>query len=544
MSLPFFSTQQSLFGVGSLADKLFKPDSRYELFAQRLWPLLVAARPQLASMYCADNGRPAIEPIVLLGVSLLQFLERVPDRQAMELLSFHLGWKRALHRDLDAGAPDPSVLVYFRERLLAHQQGALAFDTILEGMQAAGLVRQKARQRLDSTHVLGLVRRMSSLDCVRETLRLALEAIAALSEERPAPWSLWRERYVESALDYRAEETTLKEKFAQAGADSHALLAWTATQSETLRAHAAVALLRRVWDENYELVEGKSVGRPSRPTGAVQNPHEPQAQWAAKSSDKKTEWVGYKVQVAESVSDEALGPGEPTPNVITSVVTQPASHSDEAGMAATFQEQHRCGLDKPSELYVDGAYISAGALAQAQEEKRELLGPAQPSASRGKGFRTEDFAVDIEQRRALCPAGKENTQCSCLNEAKSGKISYRFEWSTHCHDCPRRESCVGKEQRHRTLVVGEHHNLLQARRREQKTDAFRQRMKARPGIEGTQSEMVRAHGMRRARYRGLAKVTLQNHFIGAACNLKRWLRRIAWQMQQDIQRSAVAPALA
>ena len=56
-------------------------------------------------------------------------------------------------------------------------------------------------------------------------------------------------------------------------------------------------------------------------------------------------------------------------------------------------------------------------------------------------------------------------------------------------------------------------------------------MRHRNAIEGTPSELVRAHGLRRARYRGLAKVKLQNYFIGAACNLKRWLRRLAWELQ-------------
>ena len=50
-------------------------------------------------------------------------------------------------------------------------------------------------------------------------------------------------------------------------------------------------------------------------------------------------------------------------------------------------------------------------------------------------------------------------------------------------------------------------------------------------MEGTQSEWVRAHGLRRARYRGLAKVKLQNYFIGVACNVKRWLRREAWKLR-------------
>ena len=196
MSLPSFSTQQSLFGVGSLADNLFPVTNRYRLFAEKVWPRLVAARPQLQTMYCLDNGRPAAEPVVLAGVCLLQFLERAPDRAAMELLAMHLGWKRALHRDLDDAAYDPSLLTYFRDRLLAHEQARLVFDTILDGLCDAGLVAKRARQRLDSTHVLAVLKQMSSLECVRETLRLALESLADAmpAAQRPAAWGSWWER--------------------------------------------------------------------------------------------------------------------------------------------------------------------------------------------------------------------------------------------------------------------------------------------------------------------------------------------------------------
>jgi len=85
-----------------------------------------------------------------------------------------------------------------------------------------------------------------------------------------------------------------------------------------------------------------------------------------------------------------------------------------------------------------------------------------------------------------------------------------------------------------TVVVGEFHSALQARRAEQQTEAFVEEIKQRNAIEGTQSELVRAHGLRRARYRGLAKVRLQNYFAGAACNTKRWIRRTIWQMKQAL----------
>jgi hypothetical protein len=82
------------------------------------------------------------------------------------------------------------------------------------------------------------------------------------------------------------------------------------------------------------------------------------------------------------------------------------------------------------------------------------------------------------------------------------------------------------------VVVGEHHTALQSRCREQQTETFQRRMKHRNAIEGTQSELVRGHRLRQARFRGLSKVKLQSYLIGAACNVKRWIRREVWKLRQ------------
>jgi hypothetical protein len=181
------------------------------------------------------------------------------------------------------------------------------------------------------------------------------------------------------------------------------------------------------------------------------------------------------------------------------------------------------------------------AVAPASHQEAELFVQTAPDNNEGR-FSTEKFQVNIEQRQAICPAGKLNTQCSRLEEKQTGKVSFRLEWSTHCADCPLRQQCVAPKQKHRAIVVGEHHSVLQARRREQQTEAFKQRMKHRNGIEGTQSELVRGHGLRHARSRGWPKVKLQNYFIGAACNVKRWIRREAWNLAQVLSATALPVA--
>jgi transposase len=537
MSLPSFDQQASLFSTAALSGQLFAPEDRFAIFARVLYPLLAAARARLAAAYCPDNGRPAIEPVLLMGVSLLQFLEGVPDRQAVELLRYHAGWNFALNRSIGDEGFDPSVLVYFRRRMVERDLSAVVFASLLEGLVQAGLVERRGKRRLDSTQMMGLLSWMSRLENVRETLRLALQELEPSAGAWPRPdfWPLLMERYVESKLDYRASVETLKSKMDQAGADALCLLNWLESLSDQSPKKGRQAqLLARVFQENFQVQDKVALQLPAQPAGAVQNPHEPEAQWSAKGHGKqKKEHIGYKVQVAETVQEKPVAPGEPTRSFLTAVLTQPATASDEAGLEAVEKEQAALGLEKPEEWYVDGAYVSAQKLTEAHAEKRDLIGPAPSSPKREQRFGSEDFRINIGERRAICPGSHASANCSRLEEEKRAMVNYRFEWTKKlCGACPLRERCLGQNQKHRTLVVGQYHDALQARRLEQKTDAFKEKAKRRNAIEGTQSELVRAHGLRHARYRGQAKVRLQNYLIGAACNAKRWIKRIQWELKQ------------
>src|SRR2546422_4697328 len=352
MSLPAMDSQPTLFGsIPSIAGELFAEDDRYRLFARKVWPVLSGTRAALEKCYCSDNGRPGIEPVLLMGVLVLQFLERLPDRQAVEMVKYHLGWKLALNMELEEKAFHPTVLVYFRQRLLEHNQAGTGFRAVLEALQEEGLVPKKTRQRLDSTHVIGLVAHLSALDCVRETLRLALEELAeALAErERPDFWPLVWERYVENKLDYKSAEAVLRSKQRQAGEDICLLLRLLEPLPVGVPEGRQVRLLRKVFEENYTLeATGEYEPVKVRGSGAVQTPHEPEAQYRVKGQGKaRTSWVGYKVQVAESIGEEGAG------NFLTSIVTQEATGSDEAGLAATLDKQKEVGLEVPSTLYVD-----------------------------------------------------------------------------------------------------------------------------------------------------------------------------------------------
>ena len=73
---------------------------------------------------------------------------------------------------------DFSVLSEFRRRLLANQAERRLFDVILSQFRERGWIKERGKQRTDSTHVLAAVRAVNRLECVGETMRHARGILA------------------------------------------------------------------------------------------------------------------------------------------------------------------------------------------------------------------------------------------------------------------------------------------------------------------------------------------------------------------------------
>jgi hypothetical protein len=531
MSLKPLASQRSFYHTDYLCGDLFDPANRYRLFRERLWPKLLELEPKLHALYCEDNGRPAIDPVLLCGVTLLQFMEKAADRSAGAHVAYHLGWKYALDLELNYQGFHPTVLVYFRDRLEQNKAERVIFDGVVELLVELGLVKRKGKQRLDSTHILGYVKEMSRLECAVETVRLALEELAeeVRGAERPEFWERFWALYVQSELNWQLSKTERKNRYRRCGQDIKELLEWIDTKDPKLSELEAVKLLRRVFCEQFEVVEGELEPTPKRPPRAVQNPHDPDAHYADKG---KKQWVGYKVQVVESVDPDkpAKDKGEPTENFITEILTTEAAQDEMAGMAQALRTEQQHHEIKPPVMYADGGYVTEKTLTEAEQNGMVLLGPTRPDPHKGP-YNADAFHVDVEKRQAVCPQGNPSTQCSHIKDAYLGTEYYRIEWGSQCDSCPVQKQCTQANSGRRILVVGLRHDLVEQRRKEMKQPEFCESMHPRNGIEGTHSELVRGHGMRQTKYRGRSRVGLSHYFMGAACNVKRYLNLLAFQMR-------------
>jgi len=510
----------------------------FTLMRERVLPSIERRREEIEAMYSLVMGRPETDPVILLGVTVLQIMMKLPDRACVEAFTYDARWRAALG---DVPAFHPTTLVHFRNRIAAHGKSKIVLESCLGAMREAGYLKSCTAVRIDSTHLLGRIAGMSRLECVRETLRFALEFLTEFGGAES--WEPWHGRYAERNPEElrKASVGQLASRMDTAGADMRDVLAKADALGDVVAASGPVALLRRVFGEQFELRDGTPAQRRASQAGAVVNPHDPEAQWSTKKAINKDGWKGYKAQVCETVADGTCAKGEPTRSVITAIHVQPAITSDHGSVPAVLAEhQSVVGADcpPPAEVLVDAGYVSAPALIKADAGGYALIGPMPAPPHSKTRFGSDSFLVDIPDRLAVCPAGNASSECSRINDAKYAQYGarYYFAWPAKtCAACPLREQCLSKKNKlaYRALEVNEHHMTVQARRDLCKTPVYQISMRKRNAVEGSHSELMRGYGMRRCRYKGRLKTELQSQFTATACNLRRWSRRLCWEQRKN-----------
>ena len=482
------------------------------------------------SLYPVE-GQPAYEPWRLALITVLQYTEGLTDRQAANAVRERIDWKYALGLELTDPGFDFSILSEFRQRLVDRESETLLLDRLLEVCKQRGWLKAGGKQRTDSTHVLARVRSLSNLECVGETLRAALDDLAALVPD----WlvqqitSDWFERYSHRVENYRLPKAE-NQRLAlaqQIGEDGmHLLQALELPQAPgELKEVESVQLLRQIWQQYYDMSGGKVKWRAgpqaSSDEGIIRSPYDRQARTGKK---RETTWFGYKVHLTETCALEGGedAQGQVLPQLIVQVETTVANVQD-VEMTQTIQENLAQHQLLPDEQIVDTGYVDADLLVSSKENYGiSLVGPVLSDnswqAKAGKGFDVGSFHLDWQTERATCPQGQTSQSFRPAGE----RVEVVFPKET-CALCPVRSDCTKSATTGRVLHVRSQaaHEALQARRQEQETPAFRQDYQTRAGIEGTLSQAVRGMGMRRARYDGLHKTHLEHVFTAVAINLVR-----------------------
>jgi transposase len=438
---------------------------------------------------------------------------------------------------------DSTVLSEFRTRLVAGQAESRLFDCLLLLCKERGWLKARGRQRTDSTHVLAAIHALNRLECVGETLRHALNALARLapdwlSEHIPPDWL---DRYGKRFENYRLprEEEKRKALAVTAGVDgSHLLCAlWSEGAPAELRRLPAIETLRRVWVQQYTVDEGHLLWRDTKdlPPASllINSPYDVEARFSIKRDVK---WTGYKTHLTESC-DEDL------PHLITHVETTPGTTQDSDVTADIHADLAQAEL-LPAEHLTDEGFIDAELLVASQQTYGiELFGPVARDGSwqavAGQGYDSAQFRVDWQAKQVICPQGKRSRKWQPFRDEWANEMIHIEFARADCLSCASRALCTRSKSGAREMGVRPQPLYLALRmaRERQQTAEFQERYAARAGIEGTLSQGVHTCQLRRSRYIGLAKTRLQSLLIATSLNV---LRLVCWLL--EVPRAKTRPS--
>ncbi len=445
-----------------------------------------------ADLFPSGRGRPSVPADVIATVLVLQSLDGLSDRDALQALRTDLRWKVAAGLALDDEGFHPTVLTLWRNKLRASDRPERIFEAVREVIAETGVLKGKVRRALDSTLLDDAVATQDTVTQLIAAVRRVRRLIPAAGELELAghdyrdpgkPRIAWdddeaRQRLITSLVN-DAQQVL-------AAVDGLVL-----DEDQT----AAVGLLALVAGQDVEPGDGEGTWRIARRTAKdrVISTVDSDTRHIHKSVSSYRD--GYKAHVSV----------EPVTGLICGQRLTPGNAPDgPTGVELMAAEPPR------RQVLADGAYGSGATRAALRRRQHHLAIKPWPTVDTGR-FGRDDFSVDHNARTATCPAGHTVTLTAANNAV----------FDRHCRRCPLRSRCTTARDG-RTLRLKPHDvELVEARRAWRDGDFAADYRRWRPMVERTIAWLVRPG--RRVAFRGTARNRIWLAHRAAAINLRRLL---------------------
>lgn len=482
----------------------------------------------------SDRGRRSVPPSVVATVMVLQRLEGLSDREAVERYTFDARWRYAAGvGGYDTGGRESfahTVLVDMRERLRRSERPDRVFEVGLEAAKAAGLVGR--RRVLDSTPLYDAVATMDTVTLIRSAIRsllavaddeLEAELRAALASgddyaSAAKPQIDWDDKAArEELIDSRAK-------------DAFACLGVLHGRSLDPAVAKAAQLVATVVGQDLE--EGDDgvfrIARRVAPDRVISTV-DPDARHGHKTAARGFD--GYKGHAGVDPDSEIITATKVTPgnagdasvaeDLIADLIDDTADEDTEAGTdTADDVDGETLGEGttgaRRAKVYGDNAYGSGAFQAHLEDNDIDSGCKTQPPAPLPGGrFSKDRFDIDLGADAVTCPAG---VTAPITWGAREGIA--RFAGA--CATCPLAAQCTTSAGGRSIRVSNYEAQLARARARQHDPAWKADYRSTRPKVERKLAYLMRRkHGGRRARVRGTAKVDADFRLLAAAANLAR-----------------------
>jgi hypothetical protein len=529
------SPQQKLFGVAtSLSSSLRSriESSWAHLFKREVLPILLKNEDRYAWLY-GQTGRPNFSVARLLGLCLLQELSNLSDQQALDTFSFDLRWRYALEVSEEEDYLSRRSLVEFRRRLAANDPEMKLVRNIFDQIRDSAIQKlglSASNQRLDSTHIISNIRIRGRLVLFVNTLTLFLKSLDEAQFSRVSKAiQQWHASEPEGWFGLGPAEQKVKvQELAQYVYELILLF----DQDKEVKSREPYQLLDRLFSEQCELADSDSGQGPScrvqvkkKTEGeTLQSPYDPDASYGHKGA-------GYSVHITETCHNADK------PEIITDYEVHGASRSDIGKALSVIERLDIAGL-KPETLFADGGYPSVPSAWKVKEQEVEFMVPVNRSRLSDDIMGRDRFRFDAKGFVTECPMGHPPIDHRTLSGNNTTRRSLHAIFPGDvCRSCKMLDRCPVRTPNHRHRgcqardTVGDFRLEItpEIRLRDemyslQQTKEWKDRYKIRSGVEATNSELKRSHGLGKLRVRRAARVCFAVACKIIACNIKRWAK--------------------
>ncbi len=484
-------------------------------------------------------GRRSVPPMIVAVVMVLQRIEGLSDREAVDRFAFDARWKYAAGGlDFDYPGFVHTVLVDMRARLARSERPDRIFEVTLAAARSAGLVGRK--RVLDSTPLYDAVATMDTVTLVRSAIRGLLRAAETDLQTVLRAVLVRDDDYAvagKPVCDY--DDASAREALVDALArDGLACLAVLDGRELEPAVTRAAELLATVVGQDLQCDGDDGVFRIVRGVAKdrVISTVDPQARHGRKTSAHGFD--GYKGHLAIDPDSEIItatrvsagntGDAAAAGDLLVDDLEATTSREDTNDDTNDDTEDEGRAVDgsgagdpdaetvEPLAVYGDAAYGAGELLAELEKAQVTVMCKVQPPNAPGGRFTKDVFDIDQTAGTVTCP-GEHTVAIRPANDGGGTAV-----FGAVCADCPLASACTSSASG-RTIRIGPYEAQLVRARAAQSDPAWRAEYRAtRPKVERKIGHLMRRrHGGRRARVRGQTKVNADFSLLAAAVNLAR-----------------------
>jgi transposase len=451
----------------------------------------------------SGEGQPPYPPTILLKLEFLSYLYCMGRRALIERATCDLHWKYFLGLPIDAALPDHSTLSYFRSRL-----GAEGFKNILDALifqaREHGLVSDRLRLK-DATHIYADIAVPTALGLFAQLRQRMLTAVKAFD-----PWAAESFEVALQLMRERSEGCDNQTRL-QARVDLvQDIHAWITEQNEPADLTKAKAWhkLQEVRQLAEKILSDLDHPDTGDKTLSVVDPD-------ARCGKHGEYYDGYLLDVMMDAESE----------LITSLEVLPANGDEARDAIDLIESEEQAHGNDIEQLSIDGIGFNGEVLRTLTDGDGldvEVFTPPRDFTT-AEGFDSSQFELIDNGERVRCPAGEVSGKAG----RKADKQNTSFYIFTHskCASCLLLEACCPNfnpaGRTGRRVSKNEYEAEYAAARMVAQSEKYAAVRRRHPAIERKLNEMVRHHHSRRAIYRGLGRVKIQQFMTSFTINIKR-----------------------